>query len=161
MMTVLNERFEYEFTHAVFRTAVKPNSPVDNFHAGGIAAPIDPLSGELGPAIGGGLRGMPGFSDMGLRETHPVTGARISGRRLPFWKEAVELVTRAHRSFPGLAVIGWDVGFTQDGPVLVEGNAAPDLDIIQRCHQRPLGDSRLASALAFHVRRALAIRASR
>lgn len=156
MMTVLDEKREPEFTHAVFRTAVKRSSPVDNFHAGGIAAPVDARSGELGRAVGGGLRGVPGFSDMGSSDIHPVTGARITGRRLPFWKEAVELVTRAHRSFPGLAAVGWDVGFTRDGPVLIEGNSAPDLDIIQRCHRVPLGETRLAEALAFHVRQALA-----
>ena len=156
MMTVLNEEGEYEFTHAVFRTAAKRNSPVDNFHAGGIAAPVDPRSGELGRAMGGGLSGLSMFSDLGPRKTHPVTGAQISGRRLPFWGEAIELVTRAHQSFPGLAAVGWDVGFTQDGLVLVEGNSAPDLDIIQRCWQMPLGETRLAAALAFHVKRALA-----
>jgi hypothetical protein len=156
MMTVLDEKREPEFTHAVFRTAVKRNSPVDNFHLGGIAAPVDARSGELGRAVGGGLRGVSSYSDLGSSDTHPLTGVRISGRRLPFWEEAIEIVTRAHRSFPGMAIVGWDVGFTQDGPVLIEGNSAPDLDIIQRCHQIPLGETRLAAALAFHVRQALA-----
>lgn len=156
MMTVLNEKGEYECTHAVFRTAIKRTSPVDNFHAGGIAAPVDMHFGELGPAIGGGLRGVPGFSDLGRSETHPLTGARVAGRRLPFWRDAVELVKQAHAIFPGLAVVGWDVGFTREGPVIIEGNSAPDLDIIQRCYGKPLGDTRLAAALAYHVRRARA-----
>jgi len=156
MMTVQNERGEFEFTHAVLRTAVKRNSPVDNFHAGGIAAPVDARSGELGPALGGGLRGVPKFSDLGPSECHPLTGARISGRQLPFWREAVEIVTQAHRAFPGAPIIGWDVAFTPDGPVIVEGNSAPDLDIIQRCHQMPLGETQLAASLVSLVHRALA-----
>ena len=139
MMTVLNEAGAYEFTHAVFRTAIRLHSPVDNFHAGGIGAPVDPRTGVLGRAMGGGLRGVPGYSDQAACDTHPVTGARITGRRVPFWQEAVELVERAHRSFPSVPVVGWDVAFTPEGPVLIEGNSAPDLDIIQRCYERPLG----------------------
>jgi hypothetical protein len=156
MMTARDENGGYEFTNAVFRTPVRRSCPVDNFHAGGIAAPVDPRTGELGPAVGGGLRGLPRLSDLGPCETHPVTGARIAGRRLPYWREAVALVTRIHESFPGLPIVGWDVAFTKDGPVIIEGNGSPDLDIIQCANRQPLGQSRLAALLAFHVRRALA-----
>ena len=38
------------------------------------------------------------------------------------------------------------------GPELVEGNGAPDLDIIQRTHREPIGNARLGELLAFHLR---------
>ena len=44
----------------------------------------------------------------------------------------------------------------EDGPELVEGNGAPDLDIIQRTHRAPIGNARLGELLAFHLRDRLA-----
>jgi hypothetical protein len=41
ILTVENERGEFEPTHAVLRMAVGGNTTVDNFHAGGVAAKVD------------------------------------------------------------------------------------------------------------------------
>lgn len=43
--------------------------------------------------------------------------------QLPFWQETEELVLRAQKLFAPLKTIGWDVGITNDGPILIEGNA--------------------------------------
>ena len=153
VMTVLNEKGEYEAALAVFRTCVDPSSPVDNFHAGGLVAAVDLGSGELGQASGGGSIGVPKVADMIRCDTHPLSGAPITGRRLPFWSEAKELATRAHAAFPRLAVVGWDIAFTPEGPVVIEGNSGPDVDLMQVGHQAPMGDTRVAAALAYHVRR--------
>ena len=65
-------------------------------------------------------------SDLGLgpkfvwHDTHPLTGGRIAGRVLPHWQEAVDLAIRAHAAFSEWAVIGWDIAWTPDGPVLLE-----------------------------------------
>jgi len=149
LMTIENERGEFEPTHAVLRMAVDRQSTVDNFHAGGIAARVDLATGELAAATDVGLR-----PDVGWCERHPDTGARIAGRVLPFWRETLELVSRAHAAFSDRIVIGWDVAILQEGPVIVEGNSAPDLDIIERTHGEALGDSRFGELLAFHVSRA-------
>ena len=50
----------------------------------------------------------------------------------------LDLCFRAHRAFAGLRIIGWDVGITDDGPLLVEGNATPDLDLMQIALDRGL-----------------------
>ena len=50
------------------------------------------------------------------------TGARITGRRLPDWAEAMELVQKPHQVFLDYMFLGWDIALTPDGPLLLEGN---------------------------------------
>jgi hypothetical protein len=146
MVTILDETGGYEATHAVYRMPNHPGAKVDNFHAGGLAAKVDIETGELGPA-----------SDIGLHPNsdwhakHPLSGAQISGRKLPFWKETLDLARRAHAAMPERAVIGWDIAIVVDGPVMIEGNGGADLDIIQRAHREPMGDSRFGELLAHHL----------
>jgi hypothetical protein len=146
VLTCRNEHGEFEATNAVFRMAQGQNAVVDNFHAGGLAAKVNLWSGELGYATDLGLRAITGWC-----ATHPATGAPIVGRILPFWTETLALVCRAHKAFADRVIIGWDVALLTDGPWLIEGNGAPDLDIIQRTHQEPMGDARLGQLLAFHL----------
>jgi hypothetical protein len=156
LMTAINEKNEPEVVLAVFRMGLTPDSPVDNFHAGGLVTSIDLATGELGQASGGGSPGMPKVAKMIRCDTHPLTGSPIKDRRLPFWSEAKDLAVRAHVAFPGLPVVGWDIAITSDGPILVEGNSAPDVDLMQVGHQAPIGDTRLAAILAHLVREACA-----
>jgi hypothetical protein len=149
VLTIENERGEFEATHAVLRMALGSDAIVDNFHAGGIAAPIDLRTGVLGRATDIGLR-----PDVGWCETHPDTHAKIFGRRLPYWPEALELARRAHAAFADRIVIGWDIALLPEGPVVIEGNGGPDVDIVERCYHEPLGNSRFGELLAFHLRRA-------
>jgi hypothetical protein len=62
------------------------------------------------------------------------------------------LVQHAHRVFSDRIFVGWDVALLADGPQLIEGNGGPDLDIIQRTHEEPVGNARLGQLLAFHLR---------
>jgi len=146
LVTALDEQERPELIAAVFRMPSRADSPVDNFHAGGIAAPVDVATGSLGAA-----------SDMGLKPTtrwhavHPVTGGRIAGRVLPFWPEAQALVTEAHAKLGDRVVIGWDVAILPDGPAIIEANGLPDQDILQRIHKTPLGEARLGQLLAHHL----------
>jgi hypothetical protein len=146
VVTALDEQERPELIGAVLRMPSRADSAVDNFHAGGIAAPVDPATGRLGAA-----------SDMGLKpstrwhDVHPVTGGRIAGRIVPYWPEVMELVAQAHAKLGERVVIGWDVAVLADGPAIVEANGLPDQDILQRIHKAPLGAARLGQLLAHHL----------
>jgi hypothetical protein len=147
VLTCRNETGGIEATHAVLRMPQRPGSPVDNFHAGGIAAPVDLETGRLGRATDIGLR-----ADSRWHETHPTTGAQILGRELPHWQAVLDVVRRAHDAIGDRVVVGWDVAILEDGACLVEGNGKPDLDIVQRTHRLGIGNSRLAELVAFHLK---------
>ena len=89
----------------------------------------------------------------GWRDRHPDTDAQITGRVLPLWAETQALAARAHAAFADRLLIGWDIAITRDGPVLIEGNSGPDLDIIQRVYGEPLGNARFGELIALHLRR--------
>jgi hypothetical protein len=147
IVTIRDEHGGHEATHAVFRMPTNPNAKVDNFHAGGLAAKVDIETGELSRASDIGLR-----PDSTWQTHHPYTGAQIAGRKLPYWSETLDLTRRAHAALPHWVVIGWDVAIVDDGPVVVEGNSGSDLDIVQRSHREPIGDSRFGELLAYHLR---------
>ena len=151
VLTCRNEAGDFEATNAAFRMAIGGNSVVDNFHSGGIATEVDLRTGVIGAATDMGLK-----PDVGWRERHPVSGTQISGRRLPQWRDAMELACAAHRAFPQRTVVGWDVAFLADGPCIIEGNGKPDLDIHQRVERGPAGDGRIAVLLAMNLAKALA-----
>jgi hypothetical protein len=65
-------------------------------------------------------------SGMKVVEAHPETGVAFDGFRLPFWSDAVELVTGAQRYFAELPTLGWDIALTGDGPAIIEANSRWD-----------------------------------
>ncbi|QSB15237.1 hypothetical protein JQS43_02405 [Natronosporangium hydrolyticum] len=139
VITILDESDEPEPVIAIFRMPAVADAIVDNMHRGGIAAPIDIDSGELGPASGY-------TTTRYLR--HPVTDGAIAGRKLPRWDEVRQLVMAAHRAFRPRVLVGWDVTIGPDGPMLIEGNEQPGVDGLQRLHGTPLGNHRFGQLLA-------------
>ncbi len=150
LLTIRDETGTVEATNAAFRMAVGSNSVVDNFHQGGLATAVNLATGEIGEASDMGIK-----PDMGWREIHPVSGARFAGRALPHWPEVVNLAIRTHEALPERIVVGWDVAMLADGACIIEGNGKPDLDIHQRVERAPVGASRIATLLAFNVRKKL------
>lgn len=146
VMSIKNETGGYEVTHAVFKSSTQPKSVVDNFHKGGIVSRVDIATGRIGPASDAGTK-----KPCVWYETHPTTGAQITGRELPFWQQTKELLCRGHAAFPDRITIGWDVAITDQGPVIVEGNVQSGCDMIQRTHDTPAGIGRLAECYAHHI----------
>ncbi len=146
IVTCLDESNQPEVVAAVMRMAIGDNDRVDNFHAGGIAAAIDLDSGQLGWASDLGMD-----ARLGWLERHPETGAQIRGRSAPQWEDAFRLAQRAHKVFEDRVIVGWDIAPAEDGPIIVEGNGSPDLDIGQRTTRSGLADSRLSRLLSHHL----------
>jgi hypothetical protein len=144
--TCLDKKGAGEVVSAVFRMAIGENRTVDNLHAGGIASGVAIETGSLSRASNLGMD-----SRLGWLERHPDTGAMIACRTLPLWRETKALAVRAQSVFADRVLVGWDIAITDDGPVLVEGNSSPDLDIIQRFGE-PVCTSRFGELLAWHLR---------
>jgi hypothetical protein len=84
-------------------------------------------------------------------DIHPKTGAQITGRIISGWPAIAALAVAAHREFRYWAVIGWDLAWTPDGPVLIEGNSDPDPHYLQRVHRQMFGTSPIAPLLRHHL----------
>jgi hypothetical protein len=146
VLTCLSESERPEVIGAVFRMSIGSNRTVDNLHAGGIASAVDLASGVLGRASDLGSDARLGWTD-----SHPTTGARITGRSLPHWPLVLKLAIDAHKVFSDHVVAGWDIAITPTGVMLIEGNSGPDLDIMQRMTGVQMGSGRLAELLAYHL----------
>lgn len=144
VMTVLDEEMQPEVTTAVFRMA-SSSDVVDNIHRGGVAAAIDLESGRLGSALSLNPTDP-------QQNVHPRTKVKIRDHCLPDWEAAKHLAVRAHIAMSGYAVVGWDIGFAPTGPILVEGNFAPCVHLLQRGMGAPLGGTRFTELIAFHLR---------
>lgn len=70
-------------------------------------------------------------------ETHPDTGIRFEGYKLPMLTEAIALAKEAALVVPEITHVGWDVALTPDGPVLIEGNDYPGTDLCQLAPHYP------------------------
>ena len=98
------------------RLRITINSHVDNMAAGNAAAPVDLNTGIVsGPGV---------FSDITKSDIliHPVSGCKIKGFKIPFWKETLNMVENAAKISDKNRSIGWDVAVTPSGPLLIEGN---------------------------------------
>lgn len=102
---------------------------VDNFNNGGMVAPVDEKTGIVTDcAID---------KQKNLYAIHPQTGTAIKGFQFPQWEEAMEMVKRAALVVPEMGYVGWDVAFSDRGPVLVEGNEFPGHDLYQLPQHTP------------------------
>ena len=97
------------------------DGPSDNFsygRTGNLTANVALDTGALGPAMTLSADGV-GSQAMAV---HPRTGAVLVGFRLPGWDELLALARRCALLFRPLRTVGWDIGLTPRGPVVVEGN---------------------------------------
>ncbi|MCL2364013.1 MAG: hypothetical protein FWC71_05050 [Defluviitaleaceae bacterium] len=103
------------FIIRILRTGAGGNV-VDNSDVGGLYMFLDADGTVVTPAVN--------YSEETF-EAHPDTGAQLLGFTVPFFAEAVDMVTRAAQVVPTLRYIGWDVAITVNGPLLIEANHNP------------------------------------
>jgi hypothetical protein len=147
-LTCLDEHGRPELLAAVFRMSIGANRTVDNIHAGGLACSVSLDDGVLGLAsnLGADAR-------LGWCPDHPTTGGHIEGTALPHWQEVRLLAVEAHSAFADRILIGWDIAIAEDGPIIIEGNRGPDMDLMQRFMDVGFcQDHRFGELIAHHLR---------
>ncbi len=60
-----------------------------------------------------------------LYDKHLITGHAIPGSKISYWDDIIGLVDKASKVVPEIGYVGWDVGVTPEGPILIEGNHNP------------------------------------
>lgn len=102
-----------EVIAAFFRTG-RGGNIVDNAGAGGVFGTIDIETGTL-DAVG---------DEYGNNyECHPDTGLKMVGFTIPRWDEAVNMAKELALVVKGNRYAGWDLALTDNGWVMIEGNA--------------------------------------
>ncbi len=90
-----------------------------NLHQGAIGAGIDLASGRTLTAVWRN----------GIVEEHPDTGNPVTGVAIPHWDRLLDLAARCHE-LTGLGYVGVDLVLDQElGPLILELNARPGLNI--------------------------------
>lgn len=118
--TLVDANDEAKCLYAEWKLVMGDNV-IDNLSSGRSAnwsASVALADGAVGPAQAPEPRGV-GFRSL---RHHPVTGTMLEGYRLPDWSAVLDLTRRCARLFLPLRTIGWDVGLTPQGPVILEGN---------------------------------------
>jgi len=106
-----------------------PNSESDgkaNIHQGAIALGIDITSGVT----------VHGIKDGETITEHTDSGTKVIDIQMPYWKEILEMAKKAAISVP-LKYLGVDIAITDKGPVMIEINARPGIEI-QNANNKPM-----------------------
>ena len=117
--TLTDDKGDVHVLYIFVRTG-RHGSFVDNTTSGGLNALI----------CDDGVIRRPAMSDKtGMYfDMHPDTCTPFINFRVPYFDEAVALCKKAAKVRPNMRYVGWDVGITPTGPVLVEGNNLPAYD---------------------------------
>lgn len=103
-------------------------SIVDNFHQGGVGVKVDIKKGIL---VGNTID-----KKGNENETTSQTKIKVDGFKIPYWQEILEMTKEAAKVNDKVNIVGWDVAITDDGPLIIEGNRGPGMDIIQVLYKR-------------------------
>ena len=96
---------------------------VDNGGAGGIL---------IGVNVATGCLATDGFDEFGVRYfAHPETGTRFMEFHLPDWQEVLELCVELSACTPTVKYIGWDLAYTEEGWIVIEGNGGGQMIVPQ------------------------------
>jgi len=65
---------------------------------------------------------------------HPDSNFVFDGFPIPFWPEIKLLAEKTALKFKEVKYLGWDIALTENGPVIIEANNAPDISLLQDCY---------------------------
>lgn len=55
---------------------------------------------------------------------HPISGKTIKGIQIPYWHEVLNIISEIYNKVSDVNYIGWDIAITDNGPIVIEGNAS-------------------------------------
>mgnify|MGYP001627790908 CR=1 FL=1 len=118
-VTVVGEEGRARVLYALWKIP-SPKAMSDNFwQDGSMLAQLDLDTGEVVSVRRGTSL------DTTYLDKHPVSGKSFEGFKLPHFELLKETAEQAHMLFPYIGCLGWDIGMSEDGPVLVECNTKP------------------------------------
>lgn len=92
---------------------------VDNGGAGGILVGID---------SGTGFLNTDGVDENGIRySAHPDSKIEFKGYELPDWEKMIDMCKEMAADMPKVHMIGWDTAHTENGWIVIEGNALTEV----------------------------------
>ena len=101
----------------------RKGSIMDNASRGGLFAGVNIENGDLYP--------LAYDIDNNSYSVHPDTGIVFKGQKFLMIREIFRLCIKAANLFPTLSSIGWDVTYTEKGPVVIEANNRWGLSLFQ------------------------------
>lgn len=121
---------------AMLRVPTRRSGGRANLHQGAAGFSVDLATGRLGSGIHEGR----------VVDAHPDSGETLAGREVPHWPEVLRIAREAQRAVP-LGYAGIDVCLDdRRGPVVLEVNARPGIEIQNALQKGLLPDLRLALA---------------
>jgi hypothetical protein len=108
----------------------RDHKEIDNISSGGICVKIDLITGKLGDfAIS--------YNDEKI-DHHPDTHVAFRNVTISQWDEIRKFTINSASKMPYLTYLGWDIALTPEGPVAIEINRTPAIDIIEMVSGRGL-----------------------
>jgi len=109
---------QHEPVLAMLRVPTSDSQGKSNLHQGAIGVGVDTKSGTTNNAIQKNRQ----------IHAHPDSGYELAGIHIPDWKEIVSMCERVAKDVP-LKYLGFDIGLSVNGPVVLELNVRPGIEI--------------------------------
>lgn len=101
---------------------------VDNFHKDGMVCDVDVDTGVIVTNA---------IDRQGTTyERHPVTDHKFIGFQIPNWEMVLEIAENAIKVQDGVNYVGWDIAVCENKAVIIEGNYAPGMALVQAPYAR-------------------------
>jgi len=110
--------FNHQPTLAMSRIPTSESDGKANLHQGAIGLGINIESGKTQHAIKAGE----------VITHHPDSQQALLGITIPYWSDAMALAIKAAETVP-LKYLGVDIAISENGPVMIEINARPGIEI--------------------------------
>lgn len=118
-----------EIVATIARIGTAKSAPFETQFLGGILSMVDPETGLLSAALA--IKNDKRPDGIVASTTHPDTGVRIEGFKVPNWENVRDTMLDLCSDLPLFEMIGWDLIVTNEGFQILEANVRPGQDVVQ------------------------------